>query len=109
MCRHLFFDDHHHHILIRSASNPRVDNITHRAQEVLTQLQQDRRARPLEYVVRLHSFEAEREIVIREVTLGRELPDDAHLKCVQEFGPEELEILNRLEMAQLISEEYSQQ
>ena len=48
----------------------------------------------------------ETDITIREAALGRPIPDNARPKCIQDLDPEELEILERLEMATIISEEY---
>jgi hypothetical protein len=39
MCKPFFVDNNHHRILICSANNSGVDNITYRAQEVMTKLQ----------------------------------------------------------------------
>jgi hypothetical protein len=99
-------DNEHHRILICSANNTGVDNIAHRTQEVLTQLQQQGKADSKKHVIRLHSFEVEGSIAIREATLAREIPETARPKCIQEFEPEEIEILSRLEMAKLVCDEY---
>jgi hypothetical protein len=106
MCKPFFVDDVHHRILICSANNTGVDNAALRAHQVLTKLQKEGNADLTKYVVRLHSFETERLITEKDAKLARAKPEGSRPKCVQEFGNDELEILDRLDMAKVIRDEY---
>jgi len=106
MCKPFFVDDVHHRILICSANNSGVDNAALRAHHVLTTLQKKGNADLTKYVVRLHSFKTERSIVKKDAMPARAIPEGPRPKCVQEFGEDELEILDRLDMAKVIHDEY---
>jgi hypothetical protein len=43
---------------------------------------------------------------VRDTKAHRPIPEGSRPKYIQEFGPEELKILNCLEMAKLIHDEY---
>jgi len=106
MCKPFFVDDVHHRILICCATNSGVDNAALRAHHVLTKLQKKGNADLAKYVVRLHSFETEKSIVEKDAKPARAIPEGPRPKCVQEFGEDELEILDHLDMAKLIHDEY---
>ena len=99
-------DSEHHRVLVCCPNNAGVDNAAQRAHEVLTRLQAAGSADAKKYVVRLHSLETEKGIVEKDAKLNRTVPEDARPQCVQEFGDEELAILNNLDMAKMIHEEY---
>ena len=42
----------------------------------------------------------------KDVKAARAIPEGARLKCVKDFSEDELEILDRLDMAKIISDEY---
>ena len=106
MCKPFFVDDVHHRILICSANNSGVDNVALRAHHVLTKLQKEGNADLAKYVVRLHSFETEKSIMEKDAKAARAISEGSRPKCVQEFGEDELEILDRLDMAKAIHNEY---
>lgn len=108
MLKPFFVDDQPHRILVCSANNHGVDNTARRAHQVLTKLQSEGMADSKRYIVRLHSLDTEKEIVEKDAKLNRPIPHGSRPKCVQEFGEEEREILERLDLAKLIVDEYEQ-
>ena len=108
MLKPFFLDSDRHQILLTSANNAGVDSIAARAHQVLTDLQAQGMAPKEKYIVRLHSLETEKSITINDVKVNRGIPADARPKCVQTFDEDDMDLLNRMDMAKIIDNAYKQ-
>jgi hypothetical protein len=108
MLKPFFVDSDRHQILLTSANNAGVDSIAVRAHQVLAGLQAQGVAPKEKYIVRLHSLKTEKSITVNGVKVNREAPADARPKCIQTFDEDDMDLLNRMDMAKIIDNAYKQ-